>query len=655
MALAALDRLPETTDEIRLCCADLKVLGRKEFKLLLKWRLRVREIFGFPTKKTAKTPLAEEVAVVENMDEELMIQEELQRIKDKESSKKKKERRKENEKRQKEIVRMQMNMTAPMDIGMEQEGPMGDGSMFRLKALDQTDAMRRIAKGKMTKVVEADTRRDRDSGIGSSGDTDEESDEDGDRLEQELDNLYDDYRERKAASDAKYRAKKARKEHGDDEWEGVSGSEKEDSDDDDVLQEDSSDESDSEDGDDAGKSLLRDLDSTPNDESGLSKRARGFFNQDIFQSIPGLLDELELEEEEGSEDDAMDVDAEEDEEDDDEEEEDEKEEDDVVDESEEDASEESDDGIPTIEEQRKRRKEKSALKAKKDNGKFEVAREAEEDDWEETDKKAKKDGKPSKSIYVAALINPPRLTYLDIDIVTAEAMTLAHQLALGEKSVHDIMDEGYNKYAFKDRDGLPDWFLDDEGRHDKPHKPITKEAAAAIKEKLRAYNARPIKKVAEARARKKFKQAQKLEKLKKKADLLAGDEVCRPSPLLAHLASILTGFVGHVGEGEGYQHRQAYFGGRAQEEEAAGQGGQGPGSEPWSVGQAQGCQGQVQDGGPAHEEGDAGAEAGREEEVRGECSLICREVIVVQDTTSFGTWICDTRRWFALLCVVVGH
>jgi hypothetical protein len=118
----------------------------------------------------------------------------------------------------------------------------------------------------------------------------------------------------------------------------------------------------------------------------------------------------------------------------------------------------------------------------------------------------------------------------DIDIITAEAMTLAHQLARGEKSAYDLIDEGYNKYAFKDRDGLPDWFIDDESKHDRPQKPITKEAAAAIKEKLRAYNARPIKKVAEARARKKFKQAQRLEKLKKKADLLAGDEVCLSPP-----------------------------------------------------------------------------------------------------------------------------
>lgn len=50
IALAALDKLPETTPEIRRCCDDLKVLGRKEFKLLLKWRLRVREIFGLSTK-----------------------------------------------------------------------------------------------------------------------------------------------------------------------------------------------------------------------------------------------------------------------------------------------------------------------------------------------------------------------------------------------------------------------------------------------------------------------------------------------------------------------------------------------------------------------------------------------------------------------------
>lgn len=74
-------------------------------------------------------------------------------------------------------------------------------------------------------------------------------------------------------------------------------------------------------------------------------------------------------------------------------------------------------------------------------------------------------------------------------------MMLAHQLATGQKTTHDVIDENFNKYAFRDRDGLPEWFLDDEGKHDKRQKPITKEAAQAIKEKTRALNARPIKKV----------------------------------------------------------------------------------------------------------------------------------------------------------------
>lgn len=473
----------------------MKVLGRKEFKLLLKWRMKVREVFGFPSKKT-KAALSEEVAVVEPMDEEMQIQEDLQKMKEKESSKKKRERRRDNEKKTKDIIRMQMNMTAPMDIGMEQDGPRGEGAMFKLKTIDQGQVMNRIAKGKMVVVSEADEKRERerDSGLGSSGETDDETDEDGDALETELDELYDQYRERKAESDAKYRAKKARQEHEDDEWEGVSADEK-DSDDDEELEgfeeESSGDEDDAEDG---TKPLITDLDDTPSEANGLSKRAAGFFKQDIFNAIPGILDS-----------------------DDDQEMEDEVKET-VV---------EAKTKTKETKETKKTKKDKAAPKPadaeESDDGGFEVVKNTRnvDDDWEEHEKRTK-DGRPSKFLSS----NPSRtpLTTADIDIITAEAMTLAHQLASGEATSYDMVDDGFNKRAFKDRDGLPDWFLDDEGKHDRPHKPITKAAADAIKEKLRAYNARPIKKVAEARARKKFKQSQKLEKLKKKADIVAGDE-----------------------------------------------------------------------------------------------------------------------------------
>lgn len=103
-------------------------------------------------------------------------------------------------------------------------------------------------------------------------------------------------------------------------------------------------------------------------------------------------------------------------------------------------------------------------------------------------------------------------------------MTLAHDLATGRKSTYDVKDDGFNKHAFRAKEGLPEWFIEDEGRHDRPHKPITKAAAQAIKEKTRALNARPIKKVREAKARKKLRAADRIEKMKKKSDILASSE-----------------------------------------------------------------------------------------------------------------------------------
>ena len=293
VALAALDKLPETTDDIRKCCEDLRVLGRKEFRNLLKWRLKVREKFGFPTKKSKAAAAEEEIAEVEPMDEELKIQEELQALKDKDNARKKREKRKENEKKQKEIVRMQLHMTAPTDIGLEQNtGPNGEGSMFGLKAVDKSGAVDKIARGKMAIITEADLKKDQDSGFGS-GETDEESDEEEDRLDRELDGLYEQYQEKKSEADAKYRAKKSRKEHEDGDWEGFSAGEQASSDDE--LEMDSDDSSDEEPA--SSRKLVTKLDGKEDKKSsGLSKRAAQFFDQDIFKDIGGLPEEVEAEE-----------------------------------------------------------------------------------------------------------------------------------------------------------------------------------------------------------------------------------------------------------------------------------------------------------------------------------------------------------------------
>ncbi|KAL4988487.1 AdoMet-dependent rRNA methyltransferase spb1 [Aspergillus falconensis] len=444
LALATLDRLPETTDEIRNCCEDLKVLGKKEFRNLLRWRLKVREKFGLVVKKgQAKDDEAEEVAEVAPMDDELAIQEELLRLKEKESARSKKERRKENERKRKEIVRMQMHMTTPMDIGMEQLGPGGDDATFSLKRAEKAGAAAAMASGKELAVIESESEES------ESESEYDDSDDEGDKLERELDSLYEQYQERKEDKDSKLRAKKARKDYEAEEWEGFSGSDKEGSD-------DEEDEAESK---------------APVPTNGaLSNNAALFFDQDIFQGLEDIGDE----EDEAEDTDSVTVENEHDEQD-------------------------GKDEQP----QSKVATEKKKDKEKKNT---EPSEDSSDDEYEETDEPRKKNGQ------------------LDIDIITAEAMALAQQMATGEKKSQDVFDDGFNRYAFRDVDGLPEWFLDDENKHSKPNRPITKAAAAAIQEKWRAINARPIKKVMEAKGRKKFKAAQRIEKLRKKSALLADDE-----------------------------------------------------------------------------------------------------------------------------------
>lgn len=103
-------------------------------------------------------------------------------------------------------------------------------------------------------------------------------------------------------------------------------------------------------------------------------------------------------------------------------------------------------------------------------------------------------------------------------LTTVEAVTLAQQLVNREKTRSQMMDDGFNRYSLNSKEGLPSWFLDEESQYYKPNIPITKEAMDMLRARQRALDARPIKKVAEAKARKKFKAVQKLQKALKKAE-----------------------------------------------------------------------------------------------------------------------------------------
>lgn len=128
----------------------------------------------------------------------------------------------------------------------------------------------------------------------------------------------------------------------------------------------------------------------------------------------------------------------------------------------------------------------------------------------------------------------------NVEIITAEAMTLAHTLVSGRKTRQDILDDGFNRFSFRDKDGLPDWFLDDETKHSRPQRPITAEAAMVIKEKERALNARPIKKVREAKARRKRRAMQRLEKLQNRSAILATNQGMSEQDKARNIAKLMS-------------------------------------------------------------------------------------------------------------------
>jgi AdoMet-dependent rRNA methyltransferase SPB1 len=95
-------------------------------------------------------------------------------------------------------------------------------------------------------------------------------------------------------------------------------------------------------------------------------------------------------------------------------------------------------------------------------------------------------------------------------------------LMLRKKSREEFIEAGYHRYANNDDESiLPQWFVDYERKHQRKNLPVTKEEAVAMREEARIINSRPIKKVAEARARKKRKDSRRMEKVRAKAESIA--------------------------------------------------------------------------------------------------------------------------------------
>lgn len=440
-------KLKSYSEELRECFKDLKILGKKEFKHILRFRKQARDLLGID--KEEEKPEIE----VEELTEEQKIDQELNQMLEKQKQKAKRAKKTANELKQKEIIRNQMQMVTDMNIGID-AAQIGADSLFNLKTAEKSGQLSKLAAGKKAMVFSEEDRA-RDTEI-HFDEQEANSEDEIDELEAQLDDMYEQYQNRRAERDAKYKAKLAR--GGDDEaWDGIESAD-EGKDEEDYEMESL----DSDEDDDEHIKLI--AEGKQNGE--LTKTARSFFQSD---SIFNELDDEDL-----------------------------------------------------IEESRPKAEKKTIAASVPTNGKADLPAvdfDSDSDsDFEIVPNTGDNEEEEEEDSDDEMLSNKER-----VDLTTAEAMTLAHKVALGQMSKKDLIEEGINRYSFRDKENLPEWFLDDEQKHSKLTKPISKEASLAIKEKLKQLNARPIKKVLEAKGRKKMRALRRLEKLKKKSDLINED------------------------------------------------------------------------------------------------------------------------------------
>ncbi|KAF8740621.1 hypothetical protein AX14_007998 [Amanita brunnescens Koide BX004] len=495
-----------TTEDVKSNCDDLKVLGKGDFKALMKWRLSLRQELGLDIRIKDTEDVTEVVEVAVDVDEEQQMQEELERLNREAEVRTKRERRRANEIKTRTIQRMQLQMVAPFDIGLEQHDAsldLGQDDVFDLSTTEKAMRKKKAAQllvgsdGELGDGSEAD--EEVDDGEDESDvisveylDSEDERESKIKNLEAELDGMYDAYQDRLQDRDAKFKARSLRQQkEGREEWYGIQEKASDD--------EDATDEGRSEDGgwsamEEAKVALDDDSDDSeeglvesnvqkgkkrglPSDASSTTfKRPRLlanfdgprpggnhatklWFNRDVFAGEGDL--EVESDEDENQEANHFAVDS------------------------------------------QSYMDERTNSDPSENDFEIVPAESTDEGLWDmnDVDEDATK-----------------RAEIKELGLLTPEAVTLAQQLVNRETTKMQLVNNGFNRYSLNSKDGLPSWFLDDEAKHYKANIPITKEAVAALRAKQRALDARPIKKIAEAKARKKMRAARRLEKAMKKAE-----------------------------------------------------------------------------------------------------------------------------------------
>ncbi|CAH9100563.1 unnamed protein product [Cuscuta europaea] len=444
-----------TTDEVRALCDDLRILGKQDFKHILKWRMHLRKALS-PSEKSIIPPTPVEPESKEDEDERILNEmEELTYVIER---KKKKEKRLQAKRLAKEKARKALGMQ--VDATADEYG---DQDLFSLSSI----------RGKKA-LVAVDNEEYYEPGDGNSEDSesdkegqedvpsDLDSEEERKRYDEHVEELLDEAYERYVTRvEGKTKQRKRSKKAYDDEDELLEGGNE-----DPVVNSDQETENDQKDNE------LNPLVVPLEDEPTQEEIAKKWFIQDVFTEP----DEQDILDKYDSEEDEMQIDE-------------------PVKSSKKPSSQKEKDAPPGKKAQSP--SHQVAIPSSEVIDDFEIVPAPHTDSSDSSSDESDED---------------------DID-TKAEILAYAKKM-LSKKQREHMLDDAYNKYMFHD-DGLPKWFADDEQKHYQPIKPITKEEVAAMKAQFREIDARPAKKVAEAKARKKRAAHRKLEKVRKKANTIS--------------------------------------------------------------------------------------------------------------------------------------
>ena len=140
------------------------------------------------------------------------------------------------------------------------------------------------------------------------------------------------------------------------------------------------------------------------------------------------------------------------------------------------------------------------------------------DDEEESDSDSSEDEKVTRRKADDQFETVP-LDYKSPHDLDPAGLALGAVMVQSKKKKEDLIDSSYHRWTQTD-ENLPDWFVTDELEHYRKQLPVTSDMMQEYQRRLREINARPIKKIAEAKSRKKRRAVKKLVTARRKAEII---------------------------------------------------------------------------------------------------------------------------------------